>query len=151
MTADLTPLEVLPRIFMVDGNLVVRLPLAQTHLVHDLTETELTNLRDSCEARLLQKRADADRLVQFLASEKAKAEPAAGPDQATVKATRAAFTAQALRDLAHHGITAEALETRCADGLPHYRLTWPGGVSRIVEAKEVRRRADALRKKAKAS
>jgi hypothetical protein len=73
MTADLTPLAALPRIFMVDGHLVVRLPVAQTHLVHDLTETELTGLRDSCEARLLQKRADADRLVQFLASEKAKA------------------------------------------------------------------------------
>lgn len=140
-----------PRLFMADGHLVLRLPHNQTHLVQDLNEEELAALRDACEARLLQLRADADRLVRFIAGEKAKAEPAAGPDQATVKATREAFTAQALRDLAHHGITAEPLETRCADGLPHYRLTWPGGVSQTVEAKEVRRRADALRKKAKAS
>jgi hypothetical protein len=62
-----------------------------------------------------------------------------------------AFTRQALRDLNHHGIATEALEARCSDGLPHYRLTWPGGASQVVEAKEVRRRAEALRKKAQAA
>lgn len=139
---DLLP-QGAPRAYVLDGHLLVRLPHAQTHLVQDLTQAELEGLRAACEDRLIRMRANADSLVQLIAREKGRAEPA-GSDLIS-------RTHKALEELKTHGITAEVLDARCADGLPHHRLTWPGGVSQVLDAKEVRRRADALRKKAKAS